>query len=515
MLVGGILGLVVWFFTTNFHNYAPSLTFGRGDAEKLARKTVAERGIELSDPWRLLSTVQTPLGQDDRFIWQNEGEEQYQKLLGEFISPPRWKLRFVRFEGDVVERTEEYQVFTAKEGEFLRFRHKLPEARSGANLTEDSARTIVHSVLAEKYQLDASKLKEVSAEPSKLPERKDWLFTFADTLNYPLKEGEARIAVKIAGDEVVDTYRYIHVPEEWKRQERNRNNQTQIVKTFRGMVIFLLFVAGVIGAIIGWSHKKFSVSAFLIFFALLFIMGVVNIFNRWPATMAQFSTAEPLMNQILMAIALPLVGILFISAGPALVIGFITSWKTKQSQSQSSTSILTGFALGLLIAGISAVISMLFEPSLEPLWANYDALSHYIPTLSAGFSSIPGYILGTTLFLLILTAIDRFSKGWTQRKAIFAIVLVLLVLIATGNSIDSLSFWLISGLISGIIYLLAYLFVFRFHLALIPLALGAGTILDAMKQGIMNSYPTAIPGAVLAIILIGIISVYWYRQLSK
>ncbi|MEK0336543.1 MAG: hypothetical protein QQN41_03810, partial [Nitrosopumilus sp.] len=75
--------------------------------------------------------------------------------------------------------------------------------------------------------------------------------------------------------------------------------------------------------------------------------------------------------------------------------------------------------------------------------------------------------------------------------------------------------WLISGLISGIIYLLAYLFVFRFHLALIPLALGAGTILDAMKQGIMNSYPTAIPGAVLAIILIGIISVYWYQQLSK
>lgn len=516
VLIGGILGLVIWFFTTSFHNYAPSLTLNRSSAEKIARKALAERDIELSDTWQLLSTVQTPLDQDDRFVWQNEGEEKYQELLGQYISTPHWKCRFVQFEGDVTERAEEYQIFSAKEEEVLRFRHILPEARAGASLTKDEARLIAHSILKEKYQLDASNLKEVSAEPSKFPERKDWLFTFADEMNYPLKKGEVRIAVKISGDEVVDTYRYIHVPEEWERQERNRSNQTLIVQIFIGLMIFLIFLAGIIAAIINWSRKKFSVSVFLIFFALLFILGIINIFNEWPSMMSKFSTAEPLTNQIFMVVALAVVGILFISAGPALVIGFITSWKTKQSQPQNSTiSIGAGFGLGMLIAGISAIISTLFKPSLEPLWANYAALSNYIPLLRDGLNPLSGYILGTTLLLLIITAIDRFTKGWTRRKIIFAVLIVLMGFLFSGNLTDSILFFLISGLISGIIYLLAFVFVFRFNLALIPLVAGAGAILDASKQGIMNAYPTAVPGAVLAIILIGVISVYWYRQLNK
>jgi len=516
VMVGGIVGLVIWFFTTNFHNYAPSLTLNRGSAEKIARKALAEKDIELSDTWQLLSTVQTPLDQDDRFIWQNEGKEKYQELLGHYIPIPQWRCRFVQFEGDVAERAEEYQIFTAKEDEVLRFRHILPEARAGASLNKDEARMIAHSILKEKYQLDASTLKEISAEPSKFPERKDWFFTFADEMNNPLKEGEARIVVEISGDEVVDTYQYIHVPEEWERQERNRHNQTQIVQIFIGIMIFLIFIAGIIAAIIKWSRKEFSVSAFLFFFTLLFILGIFNIFNGWPSMMSRFSTAEPLTNQIFMTVALGVVGILFISAGPALVIGLITSWKTKQSLSPNSTVFIgAGFGLGMLIAGISSIVSTLFEPSLEPLWANYAALSNYVPLLKDGFSPISGYILGTTLLLVIITAIDRFTIGWTKRRIIFAVLIVLMGFMVAGNSADSIPFFLISGLISGVIYLLAYVFVFRFNLSLIPLALGAGAIFDILRKGIMNAYPSAVPGAVLAIILIGIVSIYWYRLLSK
>ncbi len=512
LLVGGILGLVIWFFATNFQNYALSLTIGRNDVKKLARNTLTEHGIELSDSWKLLSCVETPLEQDDRFIWQTGGREKYKVLIGSYLLSPHWKIRFVQFEGDVAERAEEYQVFIAKEGEVLRFRHKLPEARAGASLAEDEAREIAHSVLSEKYQLDPSKMKEVSAEPSKLPERKDWLFTFADTLNYPLKEGEARIAVQISGDKVVDSYRYIHVPEEWARQERNQRNLIRVFQVFSGTIMFLIFLAGVIGAIISWSRKKFSVSVFLSFFALLFGLGIINLINKWPSTIAKFSTTEPLLNQIFAAIAFPIVGILFISAGPALVLGFIQTWKTLRSH---MNSIWLGFSLGALIAGLSACISALFEPSLEPFWAKYSALSSFIPILGVGFNPLTGYIIGTTLFLLIFTAIARFSKGWTQRKILFSILLILLIFIITGASVNSLRFWLFSGLLTGIIYLLAYLFVFRFQLALVPLALGSVAVLGELKQGILNAHPSAIPGAILAIILIVLISIYWHNKLLK
>ncbi len=516
VLIGGVLGLAVWFLASSFNNIAPSLTMSRTDAEKLARTTMDNHGIALSDSWQLLSAVEAPMGEDDRFIWQNEGEEKYQELLGSFVPIPAWRLRFVQFEGDVAERAEEFQILTAQPEEIIRFLHILPESRPGADLTEESARRIAYSFLAEKFQLDASKLKEVSAEPSKLPEREDWLFTFADTLNHPLKEGEARIAVKISGDEVTDVYRYIHVPEEWERQERNRNNLTRIVQIFVILVIFALFVAGVIGASIQWSRKHFSVSVFLIFMILSFVIGLINLVNRWPATIAQFSTAEPLMNQKLIAIIFPIVGLIFLSAAIALIIGFVTAWKTKQTQSQGTVmTIGTGFALGIIIASLSAVISMWFKPSLEPLWADYKALSSFIPILKDGIGSITSYILGATILMLIITSIDRFSNGWTKRKAVFGILLVLMIFVISGNTKENLSFWFISGLTSGIFYLLAYLFVLRFNIALIPLTVGAGAMLDALRQGLMHAYPTAVPGAVLAIILIGVLSVFWYKLLSQ
>ncbi|MFO7888830.1 MAG: CPBP family intramembrane glutamic endopeptidase [bacterium] len=516
LLFAGIAGLVVWFFTTSFNNYAPYLDIDRSGAEKIARETLAEKDIELSDAWQLLSRVQEPLSDDDRFIWQNEGEEKYQELLGEYLSPPRWQCRYVRFEGEVAERAEEYQVFIGKQGKTLRFRHILPEARAGVSLNKEEARLIALSVINNKYKLDASRLKEVSAEPSKLPERKDWLFTFADEKNHPLNQGEARIAVKIAGDKVVDSYQYIHVPEEWERQQRNRDNQTQIVQILMGILIFLIFVTGIISSVINWSRKKFSVSVFLTFFFLLFVLGIISIFNEWPLMMSQFSTAEPLSNQIFMSIAISIVGILFISAGPALVNGFIISWKAKQPQSPNLLADTgAGFGLGMLIVGLLAVVSALFEPSLKPLWADYSALNYYVPILNDGLSPVPDYILSTTLFLLIITTADRLTKNWKKRKIIFAVLIILTGFLASGISTESLPFFLLIGLIKGIVYLLAYVSVFRYNLSLIPLATGSLAIVKILQQGVMNAYPTAIPGAVLAIILIGVVSVYWYQLLKQ
>lgn len=516
LIIVGIVGLIVWFLTSSFHNYAPYFSIGRGEAEKIAWETLKEKDIELSEPWQLLSSVQEPLGDDDRFIWQNEGEEKYQKLLGEYLSPPRWQCRFVRFEGEVTERAEEYQLYIGKKGEVLRYRHIIPEAHAGANLNKADARIIAYSVLNDTYHLDVSELKEISAEPSKLPDRKDWIFTFKDEKNYSLDQGEARISVEIAGDKVVDSYRYIHVPEEWERQQRSRDNQTQVVQIFMGILIFLIFVAGVISSVVNWSRKKFSVSAFLTFFFLLFILGIISVFNEWPSMMSQFSTAEPLSNQIIMMVAISVVGILFISAGPALVNGFIISWKTSQPQSQSSLAeISAGFGVGFFIVALLSVASYLFEPSLKPLWADYSALSYYVPILNNALNPITDYILSTTLILLIFNVADRLTKNWNKRKILFAVLIILTGFLVSGISTESLSFFLLTGLIKGVIYLLAYVIVFRYNLSLIPLVTGSVAIVEILQQGIMNAYPAAIPGTILAIILIGVVSFYWYRLLNK
>jgi membrane protease YdiL (CAAX protease family) len=514
LLIGGLLGLVFWIVGTKFQSDSPALTIARNDAEAMARQALAERGIELPAPWRAVGSVQATLDEQDLFIWQKGGKENYNDLIGKYLSPPHWKIRFVKFEGDVAERAEEYQVYIADAGKVFRARHQLPEARPGDSLTVEETRKIAHSVLANNYQIDPTSLKEVSAVASKRPARQDWTFEFADTLNYPLKEGQARIAVQIAGDEVVDDYRYIHIPEEWSRQERNQRNLPRIMEIFCIIMIVGLVIAGVIAAIVGWTRKNFSVRVFLSFLALIFGLSLISFINGWPSLVAQFSTAQPFKTQAFIFIASAFVGLLLFSAAQALILGFVQNWKPQQSLVETSKALAWGLSFGILVAGLLA-LSTFLAPSLKPLWAKYDAAGTYLPLLEASLDPIAGYIFQTTLLLFIFAAVDRFTTGWSKKKALFSILVVLLGLVITGaRSVETLPFWLLSGLLMGVVLLAAYIFILRFHLALVPLALGVVTVLTQLKQGIYQPIPAALPGAITAIILTGLFAFYWLKKLT-
>jgi len=514
LLIGGLLGIGCWIFTTKFQSDAPALKISRLDAEKLAREVLSKRGVELQAPWRALAAVQATPDEQDRFIWQKGGKETYSKLMGAYLSPPHWLIRFVRFEGDVAERAEEYQVFIAGDGKIFRVHHQLPEARPGDSLTVEQTRELAHSILSSNYEMNPAALKEISAVASKRPARQDWTFEFSDTSNYALKEGEARTAVVIAGKQVVDDYRYIHVPEEWSRQERNRQNLPRIMNILGLVMIVLLFIAGVIGAIVSWTRKIFSVRVFLSFLALLFGLSLVSAVNGWPRLIAQFSTAQPFQTQVFIFIASSVIGLLISSAAPALIIGFIQKWKTPSSPLENSTALQWGLSFGLLMAGLAA-LSVFLMPANKPAWAQYAAAGTYVPLLEASLGPISGYLMQTTLLLLIFTAVDRFTNGWNRRQILFSVLLVLFGLILSGSrSVETIPSWLLSGLFMGAVLLAAYLLVFRFYPALVPLAFGVATILAQLKQGMVQPIPAALPGALIAIALTGLLAFYWFKQLT-
>jgi len=515
LLIGGLLGLGCWIFATKFQSDAPALKISRADAEKLARQTLSERGIELQSPWRALGAVQATPDEQDRFIWQKGGKEAYGKLMGAYLPPPHWQIRFVRFEGDVAERAEEYQVFIAGDGKVFRVHHQLPEARPGDSLTVEQTRQVAHTVLTTNYQMNPASLKEISAVAAKRPARQDWTFEFSDTSNYALKEGEARTAVVIAGKQAVDDYRYIHVPEEWSRQERNRQTLPRVINILGLVVVVLLFIAGVIGAIVSWTRKIFSVRIFLSFLALLFGLSLIGIINNWPSLIARFSTAQPFQTQAFIFIASSVIVLLISSAAPALISGFIQKWKTPSSPIENSKALQWGLSLGLLMAGIAA-LSVFLTPSHKPLWASYDAAGTYVPMIAASLGPLNGYIMQTTLLLLIFTAVDRFTNGWSRRQALFSVLLVLFGLILTGSrSVETIPSWLLSGLFMGAVLLAAYLFVFRFYPGLVPLAFGVTTILTQLKQGMVQPIPAALPGALIAVAFTGLLAFYWFKQLAR
>lgn len=519
--LAGLIGLVLWLLFANFQTDVPSLTIKRNESKELAKKFLSETGAEVSDEFEVLARIGGSIDQQDRFIWRTGGEEIYQELMGEYLLPPHWRVRFARFEGDVTERAEEYQVFIGGKEDVFRIRHQLPESREGASISEEDARILAHKTIKDKVLLEPALLKEVSAKESKLPNRRDWVFTFADTVNYLLPEGEARIAIQITGDQIGDSRKYIHVPEEWARQERNQRNLTSVLSLFCNVILILVVIAGIVGAVINWSkskdlsEKNFSPPVFISFFVFLFGLGVFNLINSWPATYAYFSTAEPVLNQTFSTIAFSLLGSLFLSMGLALIIAFLQVWKGTQPDLHGLRPLLWGFSLGLLMTGLLAVMTKI-TPSLEPVWAEYISAGTYIPVFASGLHPLSRYIATTTLVLIIFIAMDRFTQGWSRRKGLFFFILIIIgVTFAGYGSIDSIVYWLELGLVLGMILLFAYQIVLRFHLSLVPLMVAVMFILNELRQGIYQAHPAALPGSILAIVLLGSLSIYWFKKLQR
>src|SRR5205814_5187050 len=105
-----------WIAASEFKTEAPPITISRGEAETAAREALKKQGYSIDSSWTVLSRVSAETDEDDRFVWQKRGREGYATLVGTFIVPPRWFVRFVRFEGDVADRAEEYQVLVAGDG---------------------------------------------------------------------------------------------------------------------------------------------------------------------------------------------------------------------------------------------------------------------------------------------------------------------------------------------------------------------------------------------------------------
>jgi len=364
------------------------------------------------------------------------------------------------------------------------------------------------------YDLDPEGLEEVSAKPKKQPERRDWTFVFKDPTVDPGGASEAWIRVKIAGDEVVDTYLLVHVPEEWRRNEKDRESGSQNVSVATNIALVLLFAAGGVFAIVRWSRGRFSARAFFAFLSLLASLNVIGFLNTWPAVTASFSTEAAYELQAGMLLAGGLLGLLVVAATIALNIGLAHRWLPSQPSAVKAPILAAGVGLGALLAGVAAIASTL-GPNTAPTWADTSAAATSFPTLAVVMSPIGGWITRTALLLLVLAALHAGTAGWSRRRKSFAALALPLGLVLSGiKGVESPAIWLGGGVAAGAILLAAYVFVLRFQLALLPLATATMAALGTVGEGLQRGFPGVLPGAVLGAILVLALGYAWLRWLT-
>ena len=510
----GIAGLIAWGLSTNFHPDAPALGHTDGEARTAAREQLAASGVVLGDEWRELANAQAPLGLEDRFVWTEGGPEAYDQLLGRYLPPPRRVVRYAKFEGNVAERAEEFLVFVGPDGEVQRTTHRLPEGRAGAQLEEDEARTIAVEAVRTDLGLDPGTLEEISADPSQLPDRRDWSFVFKDPVGYPLDTGEARIIVRIAGDEVVETGRFVHIPEDWERQHRKQQGVTQIIQIGCVVLTVLLFLAGAVLAVVRWSRGRFDRATFAIFFVGMAVLGAVGLGNGFRAGTAQFMTAQPWKLQVAIVLIGGLIATTGIAAVTSLLIGLAHRWLPRQTDSSSGRDIAAGLGLGALVSGLGALGAAL-APSKLPSWPSFGGAADSLPVLGAALGPVSSWITATALMLLAVAVVQAVTAGWQRRLVAGSALLIGLGLVAAGSdSVEIIPLWLADGAITGLVLLAAWVLVLRHQPALVPLVTAAGALLSAIRNTVVNAFPGAAAGSLVGAVLVAAAAVWWYRRLT-
>jgi len=490
----------------------PRIDVGRADAVRAAQAALDARGVTLQPGTRTLAASVGSPGDEDQFVWQTAGRDAYESLLGVWLDPPRYRVRFARFEGDVAERAEEWFVVVGPDGTVRGVRHRVPEARQGRTLTEDEARTLARTALERELEVSASTVREVSAVPSKLPARTDWSFAFTDTTGAALPQGERRLRIDIAGDEVVGAARYIHVPEEWERKQRATDAMLGVLSALRAIASAVLLVAGAIAAIVAWSRGHFATRHFLIAGLVTFVTGGAALLNNWPAIAAQFSTAQPFRLQTMLMLAGGVVAQGAIAAAVALVAGLVAPWRRPHADLRTRLLVLAAVFVGTATTGASLLTAAL-SPSVTPAWPSLAGAGTVVPALAPVLGGLTTYLLVTAGALLLFGAAERFTASWTRRRGLsLALLLVAGAIVGGSTTAGTVFAWATSAVLAGLTLALAYALVVRHDLAVVPLVTATVSLLGLLPT-LDRPYAGALAGGVAAAVTIAVVGWYWFRAI--
>lgn len=508
LLLAGVAGLGVWAALSSFKADAPGLAIGRDQAIILARKTLADRQIKLGPEWSALAEAEGEPDEEDLFVWKTSGAEPYRHLMGTYLEPPHWKIRFARFEGDLLERAEEYQVFILNSGEIERVRHELPESRPGASLTEEQARQIAVKTVFDQYGLAPSQLKEVSSNKYQLPARLDWVFTWRDPAQ-ALKQGEARLAVKIAGREVVGYRRYVHVPEEWIRAERGRKTAITVVQMLGGALLSILTLWISFLAVREWLHGHFDRKIWLAALLVFVAIGAMVRLNNWGIAIAQFSTSQPWSSQVLRTVVSESIAIILTSFLASVWLGRLHARAFGVGRPLGTRGdIWLGYAAGGCLVAITEFAVWLGR-STHPSWPNVSAAGSFLPSLNS-FQMEQLFLSGAALGMLLFPALSARLKSRTT-----LMVAYLLVGLAMGAFMvdSSLWAWLGAGVGCTLCLLALTEFMHRCGVALLIPVMATVWCVALLKVMVLRPYPGGLETAGISLLMIAVSSWAWYRKL--
>jgi MFS family permease len=501
--VAGILGATLWLLSLVIGPAPERLRQTRGEAVAIATAELERLGFDL-DGWTASAVTGDGRAPAHGYVLEEAGPEAYEALDGAFLAPPQWIVRFIDWEAVPEERIEEFLVNVGPSGTVRRVAHNLPEARPGARLLEDSARALVRAALP------PGSWDEIGAEETRHEGRTDWTFTFRapDVLSDVAGEGRARVTV--LGDEVTDVRRYVQVPEQWQREQREEDSRRTMISLGLTFALVLLFGAGAVTAIVVWSRHSLETEPLWKATALTFTALAISLANAWPSTTAVFSTAQPHgFQQTAAAVGFVLLAIV-VSAGVGLVVALAHSWAEPERNGIHPGAL--GIGIGLAIAGIVELIGDLV-PGV-PTLPDYSGASALVPMLAAPFDSVVPFTLATAALTALAVAHRRFTRRPMLHSVTSFAILALGVVAVPGPLRAPLLMWVVGAALAATLVWLVVRLVGVVP-AVAPALVATVVVAWLLEAAWWRPFPGSMAGALLAVGLVAVLGWVWSRELER
>jgi hypothetical protein len=516
-LAAGTLGAVVCVAGLVKTSRVGALAVSRADAETAARRALADRGITLDARWRVMPVPDDASDGAQEFVSETAGDARRRALVGSYLPAPHWNVRVATFTGDVADRAEEWRATVDASGRVQALQHKLPEGRAGASLDEAAARHVAETEIATRYGLDPAhgQLREISARPAKLKARTDWTFTYVDTTVPPLPAGEPRIEVRVAGDEVAGTRRFIYVPEERQRAERAAETRNTILRVLGTLVFAGLLVGAAVAGVVLWSRRRFTVRLFLAATLLMFAVSVAAAANGWPSIIAALPTAAPLPLAVGGVIAISFVALVL----RAVLVGLALGAQPQRMESCGALNTVDARRLGIAAGFAGAAAAGAAAAIRTPAWAqapDLNALGNVLPLVDVVLDPVTGFLTRTAIVLATLVTIDHLTIGWTRRRALGLAALAVIGFLAGGAPAGlHMGRWALAGLLTMVALEAAYVFLLRFDLTIVPLAIGVMMAVAAIARGAQRAFPGELLAAIASAIVVVLLAMWMFSALRR
>jgi hypothetical protein len=497
LILGG-LGFLFWFRSGDFDFNASRVSVSMAQVEVTAKDTVAKYFAPLGSKWVLTREYLTPKdSMGCKFVLQVLGNDAYQKLQGNYLTSPAYSVKFVQLEGPVEERAESFEVVVQADGSVSKIVHTVPEFWKGADLDQDDAQSIAFDLIKKTYDIHDSDLQLVSCQSVKHADRRDWTVVFKDLKNYIFDVGQARIEVKLCGDQLHSIMRFVQTPELWQREEQNRNSEKSLATAIQWAIIILLCVLFMLFALARFGisvryFKPFALFTFGMVAIQLMILGL-----DWYQILHALKSSEPFIHQLVTICGSAMIQSLAIGAGVSVLVISVIYFGTTVKSKKMILDFTVAVPLGMAVHGLQAWL-ISWQPVVQPCVPYLSASDSISPTfniflLQGLMMTVCTGAVALALFFVVQQVVQKLRIDW-----ILPLFFMILGLVCFPVTVSINANWFFSGLLSGLVWYFLYYLFLKKDSDLIWILIATTKILQIVPSAWYGAYPGIVGQLVVA-----------------